>query len=870
MDEQNQEIDKKEQQKAEEHDASKKALKTGAKAAANAYAGPIGGKAVDLASKTKLGDAVLNKGAQALNKNPGIGKIANAANKTGALDAADKAVDANGAAPNNNSDVKGGSSNKNSNSKTDGDNRDNKPISSKGLGNNKSENSKAVTTDDSYASKIFDFILKHKFIFISIIGGFLLLLILIIVVIAIVSSVSGTVINFFSGIVNNVIDFFTDDQQELMNEYYETLRDVQNDINRDYGICIDVNLITATLTINTSPDDLIKDSNDSTDDGEIVKNEDGTETVIPYNKMTKQVRLLANMQIMNKKYGLDKAYMESNGSYCASSASSKLVDSSTVDNFDGDWFENGLDSSNYELIASHDVSDFKAFFTKKANEERNYAYYLYYPPFKGDGTCSDSYAKDLLPKDSPEISIGDLATRENSVYYWNLVNSFIDEYYDEYLPDDEAERLIAIKKMADDIYLLYNELGPSKSCAVAYSGPSSLCPNGVTIADGEDAATFSLEEYVAGVVGAELGGNHPLEAKKAQAVAARTYVLKYTDYCTKTIPDNSSAQNFTRNYSDFDRQAANETAGEILVDSDGKIFLSEYDSWYCKGSTTCVYTKLPNKESHTVTLSSEYLSRTRGGHGRGMSQWAAVDMAASGKNYREILTFFYSEGVEVSLVLSPTVTDGGTIIQGPVNNYLANANSSIGSMNQYIYSQVIKSGVGTREGVVAAATSLVSGFYSQTGYKLPYELYPSGKYTGYGMDPSWGTNTGRTDYPVNGLDCSGFISWAIHNGGYSYVTKSANGWGNAGTKRSWSKGSTDSNAKPGDLIFNEPASNNGTTGHIRMIIGVNSDGYVVAEASSRKNGVRITNVSFTSTGSYYLVDMSNYYATATKVTDYPS
>ena len=75
---------------------------------------------------------------------------------------------------------------------------------------------------------------------------------------------------------------------------------------------------------------------------------------------------------------------------------------------------------------------------------------------------------------------------------------------------------------------------------------------------------------------------------------------------------------------------------------------------------------------------------------------------------------------------------------------------------------------------------------------------------------------------------------------------------------------------PGDLIYNAPKSANGTTGHIRMIIGVTEDEYIVAEASSGKNGVRIKNISFTSTGNYYLVDMSSYYDSATKVSDYPS
>ena len=49
--------------KEQEKEATKKALKTTAKGAATAFGSPAAGKAVDLASKTKLGDKVLNKGA---------------------------------------------------------------------------------------------------------------------------------------------------------------------------------------------------------------------------------------------------------------------------------------------------------------------------------------------------------------------------------------------------------------------------------------------------------------------------------------------------------------------------------------------------------------------------------------------------------------------------------------------------------------------------------------------------------------------------------------------------------------------------------------------------------------------------------------
>lgn len=87
--------------KEQEKEATKKALKTGAKGAATALGSPAAGKAVDLVSKTKLGDKVLNKGAEALNRIPGIGKTMKKLDDKKVLDAADKAVDVASANPQN-------------------------------------------------------------------------------------------------------------------------------------------------------------------------------------------------------------------------------------------------------------------------------------------------------------------------------------------------------------------------------------------------------------------------------------------------------------------------------------------------------------------------------------------------------------------------------------------------------------------------------------------------------------------------------------------------------------------------------------------------------------------------------------------------
>ena len=448
----------KDMKKQEEQDASKKALKTGAKAAANAYLGPVGGKAVDLASKTKLGDNILNKGAESINKKaPKIGKIANAANKSGALDVADKAVDAtsggadslgkDGLPPeeglidkSNNID---GNIIGDNNEITDNEDDDTPFNNFFDTFNYSPQNNSDNNTNNSLEK----FIKKHKFKLILIISSVFLLIIIIVTIISAIYSVGDVFTNF----INGIKEFFTEDQQELEKEYYEDLQQTQTDIHNKYGICIDANLITAALTINKSFDESLDESKDEVED-EI----DGEEAeTVSYKQMKKQIKLLANMQIMTNRY--------EKSSECADSESTTLIT------------EGDKDSSTKELIASHDAEESNpfSFLLKKSSQEKNYVYYKYTPACQittvGNTTVKSYPTNVNLPEDTKEISIGDLSTMEDSVFYWNLVNSFIPDYYADYLPESEPKKTEAIKKIAEDIYLLYQDIGPSQSCSMDYN-----------------------------------------------------------------------------------------------------------------------------------------------------------------------------------------------------------------------------------------------------------------------------------------------------------------------------------------------------------------------------------------------------------------
>lgn len=84
------------QKKQDRQEANKKALKTAAKGAGAYFGGPVGAKVVDAAANTKTGQKILNQGAKTLNNMPGVSRAADKLNKNGALDVADKGIDAVG------------------------------------------------------------------------------------------------------------------------------------------------------------------------------------------------------------------------------------------------------------------------------------------------------------------------------------------------------------------------------------------------------------------------------------------------------------------------------------------------------------------------------------------------------------------------------------------------------------------------------------------------------------------------------------------------------------------------------------------------------------------------------------------------------
>ena len=141
-----------------------------------------------------------------------------------------------------------------------------------------------------------------------------------------------------------------------------------------------------------------------------------------------------------------------------------------------------------------------------------------------------------------------------------------------------------------------------------------------------------------------------------------------------------------------------------------------------------------------------------------------------------------------------------------------------------------------RVDVITAAYSLVG----KVGY------FWGGKSTVIGDDPSWGSvekvsaDGSRSSGTLRayGLDCSGFVTWAVINGYKNQGMQAAVG---DGTSDQWEKAGvvSEADAQPGDLVFQrgpEAGSNN----HVGILCGKTDSGdWIAVHCSSSKNGVTV-------------------------------
>lgn len=120
---------------------------------------------------------------------------------------------------------------------------------------------------------------------------------------------------------------------------------------------------------------------------------------------------------------------------------------------------------------------------------------------------------------------------------------------------------------------------PKDFAADALPSPSTEPPLiAVHIVDENAVVQMDIETYVAGVVAGEIPNDWPAEALKAQAILARTFVLKFITEKDSRYPgadistDIAEAQAYNANaINERIQRAVQETAGHILLTQDGEL-----------------------------------------------------------------------------------------------------------------------------------------------------------------------------------------------------------------------------------------------------------------------------------------------------------
>lgn len=413
------------------------------------------------------------------------------------------------------------------------------------------------------------------------------------------------------------------------------------------------------------------------------------------------------------------------------------------------------------------------------------------------------------------------------------------------------------------------------SGGLSFGGYYELPCNEITVIDVDalgnptESKTYDLEDYVAGVVYAEIGEFDNLEVYKTYAVAARTYVSKVaSNECT--IENSTRAQTFkdikdlNTNTSKMIYEAVEATKGQVVLSDDGDLLITEYDAFCFIEKTADYYTlaqqgqqipvdwatsninnrgylncqcEQPDKNiKECYNTNGEWLD---GGHGRGMSQYGALYLAEEQEyTYDKILKFYYGDEIIISSQYMTSIaglsiknTTDAKALDTRLDEFLNSNGSSIENMNTFIHDSVISVGAGTREGVVVAAVSLINYLYDNFNTKLPY--YWGGTYQHIGVSPSFGSYTPSTPsrsgkiYYYKSFDCSGFVSWAIKNGGYNFNRTTSFYFDVNYSDDSCDIESSSCVGQPGDLI-------NSPNDHVELIVAVDleNEKYVIAHSGT--------------------------------------
>lgn len=164
--------------------------------------------------------------------------------------------------------------------------------------------------------------------------------------------------------------------------------------------------------------------------------------------------------------------------------------------------------------------------------------------------------------------------------------------------------------------------------------------NGLTVMN-----DLPIEKYIRGVVPSEMPSSWDFEAHKAQAIAARSYAIANLGkrakhgYDLNDTPEDQAYGGATAETPQTN-DAVIETEGIVLI-HDGKI-IPAYYSASAGGQTKSASDVWTKDLAYIKSVPSYDDGIKKNGHGVGMSQYGANNLAKKGYNAYQILKYFYA------------------------------------------------------------------------------------------------------------------------------------------------------------------------------------------------------------------------------------
>ena len=236
---------------------------------------------------------------------------------------------------------------------------------------------------------------------------------------------------------------------------------------------------------------------------------------------------------------------------------------------------------------------------------------------------------------------------------------------------------------------------------------------------------------------------------------------------------------------------------------------------------------------------------------------AITDKDIKERLQEELKTVISNMGTAFNFDLNPSDPKYGNLkpIKFPLtlSTVLLTHGSSVEKLNTQIQSAVDMAGVGTRQAPVMAGLTLIETL-AEYGYYVTYKW--GGKHYKLGVNANWGNIGGTVScntYPggedvcrqtqiYSGLDCSGFVNWALVQG-FRNESNPRQGTGRSGAIGGTSlAGQTTAICNIGDVLV--------SSGHIVMVAGLDDANkrYIIIESGGGHGGVGMAYKSYNDGG----------------------